>query len=97
MSAPKCWSGGTFCCRLFALYKGGIFSALLPFRSAILGSALLFYRFRNNTAYSRWWEARTLWANIANSSRIFARQIIANADNAVATGKVSEEKAQRFK
>ncbi len=84
---------------VFALYKGGILVLSLPFSlSAILGSALaIFIGFRNNTAYSRWWEARTLWANIANSSRIFARQIIANADNAVATGKVSEEKAQRFK
>ncbi len=33
----------------------------------ILGSALaIFIAFRNNTAYSRWWEARTVWGNIIN-------------------------------
>ena len=30
--------------------------------------------FRNNYAYSRWWEARTLWGAIVNSSRSVGRQ-----------------------
>jgi putative membrane protein len=33
-----------------------------------------------------------LWASIINNSRIFARQIIANADNAIAIGKSTPEK-----
>lgn len=54
----------------------------------ILGTAIaIFLAFRNNTSYTRWWEARTLWANLAGNSRIFTRQLIANADNALATGK----------
>ena len=59
----------------------------LPFSvAAILGSALaIFLAFRNNNAYGRWWEARTVWGNIVNNSRIFARQLIANTDNAAAT------------
>lgn len=30
--------------------------------------------FRNNYAYARWWEARTLWGSIVNNSRSVARQ-----------------------
>ncbi|HMO34395.1 MAG TPA: bestrophin family protein [Lacibacter sp.] len=65
----------------------------LPFSiAAILGSALaIFLAFRNNNAYSRWWEARTVWGSIINNSRIFARQIIANTDHAAATGKATPE------
>ncbi len=83
----------------YLLHARGITTVSLPFSvAAILGSALaIFIAFRNNTAYSRWWEARTVWANLHNSSRIFARQIIANADNAVATGKATPEKALNFK
>jgi putative membrane protein len=41
----------------------------------LAGSALvLFLSLRNNAAYGRWWEARTLWGAIVNSSRSFARQ-----------------------
>lgn len=71
----------------------------LPFSvAAILGSALaIFLAFRNNNAYSRWWEARTLWGSITNNSRIFARQVIANTDNAVQTGKAVVEQAEAYK
>lgn len=71
----------------------------LPFSiAAILGSALaIFLAFRNNNAYSRWWEARTIWGGIINNSRIFARQIIANADNAVAIGKASKQQVYDYK
>src|SRR4051794_9966846 len=33
--------------------------------------------FRNTSAYARWWEARTIWGGIVNSSRSFARQVLA--------------------
>ncbi|EPX61203.1 hypothetical protein D187_000986 [Cystobacter fuscus DSM 2262] len=32
--------------------------------------------FRNNSAYDRWWEARTLWGSLVNTSRTFARQVL---------------------
>jgi putative membrane protein len=32
--------------------------------------------FRNNSAYDRWWEARTVWGGIVNQSRTFARQVL---------------------
>jgi len=41
----------------------------------LLGSALaLFLGFRNNSAYQRWWEARTLWGAMVNASRSFGRE-----------------------
>jgi putative membrane protein len=32
--------------------------------------------FRNTSAYSRWWEARTIWGGIVNNSRSFARELL---------------------
>lgn len=52
---------------------------LLPFKApelplTIFGSALaLFLGFRSNSAYQRWWEARTLWGAMINASRSLAR------------------------
>ena len=52
-----------------------------------LGAALaIFVAFRNNASYARWWEARTVWANIQASSRVLARQLIAATENAIAAG-----------
>jgi putative membrane protein len=83
----------------WALHVVKITDITLPFSiAAILGSALaIFVAFRNQSSYARWWEARTIWGGIINSSRIFARQIIANADNAVATGKASMANAGDYK
>jgi putative membrane protein len=40
----------------------------------LFGTALgLFLGFRTNAAYARWWEARTLWGALINSSRSLAR------------------------
>ncbi len=84
---------------VFIWHRNQLATITLPFSiAAILGSALaIFIAFRNNTSYARWWEARTLWGSIINNSRIFARQIIANADNAIATGKSTPEKVHRYK
>lgn len=84
---------------IWALHKFLNFDISLPFSiAAILGSALaIFIAFRNQSAYGRWWEARTIWGGIINNSRMFARQIIANADNAMATGKATKENAAVYK
>lgn len=43
---------------------------------SLLGSALaLFLGFRNNNAYNRWWEGRTLWGAMVNASRSYGRQV----------------------
>ncbi len=74
---------------VFIVFKKDLLKLTIPFSvAAILGSALaIFIAFRNNNSYNRWWEARTIWGGILNNSRIFARQLVANADNAIATGK----------
>lgn len=84
---------------IWTLHKLNIIDIALPFSVAgILGSALaIFIAFRNQSSYARWWEARTIWGGIINNSRIFARQIIANADNAIATNKASKEIVASFK
>ena len=44
---------------------------------SVLGAALtILLGFRTNSAYARWWEARTLWGALVNSSRSIARQAI---------------------
>jgi ion channel-forming bestrophin family protein len=43
----------------------------------MVGAALsIFLAFRTKSAYDRWWEARTLWGGLVNSSRTFARQVL---------------------
>ncbi|WP_029605465.1 bestrophin family protein [Kozakia baliensis] len=42
---------------------------------SLMGSALaLFLSVRNNAAYARWWEGRTLWGAITNNTRSFGRE-----------------------
>jgi ion channel-forming bestrophin family protein len=44
----------------------------------LVGLALgIFLGFRNNTSYDRFWEARKLWGALVNTSRTFARQVLA--------------------
>ncbi|WP_289041210.1 bestrophin family ion channel [uncultured Aliiroseovarius sp.] len=43
---------------------------------SVFGVALsLFLGFRNNAAYARWWEARTLWGGLIADTRTLARQL----------------------
>jgi ion channel-forming bestrophin family protein len=43
---------------------------------SLFGSAIgIIVAFRNQSAYARWWEARTLWGVIINNSRSWARQV----------------------
>lgn len=44
--------------------------------TSLIGTALvLFLSVRNNAAYSRWWEARTLWGAVTNNARSFSREM----------------------
>lgn len=48
----------------------------------LLCSALVvLISFRNSSAYNRWWEARTLWGSMVNSSRSFGRQVLTLIDD----------------
>lgn len=47
----------------------------------LFGTAIaLFVGFMVNAAYGRWWEARTLWGQVVNSSRSLARQALVLVD-----------------
>ena len=51
-------------------------TTLLP-STTVFGTIMsLFLAFKTNEAYNRWWEARKLWGQLVNSSRIFARQVL---------------------
>ena len=71
----------------------------LPFSVAgILGSSLaIFIAFRNNSSYGRWWEARTLWGGIVNSSRVLARLVITFTDSHAHQPGFDAEKSEAFK
>jgi putative membrane protein len=44
---------------------------------SMVGAALsIFLAFRTKSAYDRWWEARTLWGGLVNTSRTLARQAL---------------------
>ena len=64
----------------------------------VLGSALaIFVAFRNNSAYGRWWEARTLWGGIVNSSRVLARLIITFTDSHSHQTNYAQSRSEKFK
>lgn len=47
----------------------------------LLCSALIvLISFRNPSVYNRWWEARTLWGEMVNSSRSFGREVLTLID-----------------
>ena len=62
--------------------KGGLtWLSLEDLPLSMIGGALsVFLAFRNNSAYDRWWEARSLWGSLVNTSRTFARQVLTMVD-----------------
>lgn len=75
------------------------YELFVPFSiSAILGSALaIFVAFRNNNSYARWWEARTLWGGIINSSRVAARLFITFTDSHSHQSNFDKSRSDGFK
>jgi putative membrane protein len=51
---------------------------LIPFAPlGTIGIAVAFYiGFKNNQSYGRFWEARTIWGGLVNSSRVWANQVL---------------------
>ncbi len=84
---------------IFVLHHFNVVNVTLPFSiAAILGSALaIFIAFRNNSSYSRWWDARTLWGGIVNSSRVMARLIITFTDSHLHQPDADMERSRKFK
>jgi len=64
----------------------------------VLGSALaIFVAFRNQSAYARWWEARTLWSSILGASRVLGRLIITFADSHAHQPQYNAARSETFK
>ncbi|HAS43897.1 MAG TPA: hydrogenase [Microscillaceae bacterium] len=64
----------------------------------VLGTALaIFLGFRNSSSYGRWWEARQIWGNIVNSSRIFARLVFTFTDSHQHQENYQKERSEAFK
>lgn len=84
---------------VFVLQQKGHLNITIPFSiAAILGSALaIFIAFRNNTSYNRWWEARTLWGGIINSSRVMARLVITFTDSHAQQANYDKNRSEHFK
>jgi ion channel-forming bestrophin family protein len=70
----------------------------LPFApvGAMVAALAIFVAFRNNAAFGRWNEARAAWQTMLVCCRVLARQVVASADSAVASGAVDRETAQSF-
>lgn len=84
---------------VLVLHKQHVAAITLPFSiAAILGSALaIFIAFRNNSSYGRWWDARTLWGGIINSSRVLARLIITFSDSHAHQQNYDQNRSEQFK
>ncbi len=84
---------------VFLWHKQKVTAIALPFSvSVILGTAVaIFIAFRNNSSYSRWWEARTLWGGIVNSSRVLARLIITFTDSHTHRQNFDRNRSEQFK
>ena len=89
------WS---FAVWIFFYFFGWKFLALNFAPIGILGSALaIFVAFRNNSSYARWWEARTIWGGIVNSSRVFARLVITFTDSHSHQPNYEKQRSEDFK
>jgi putative membrane protein len=63
---------------------------------ALYGSAIgIILAFRNNSAYSRWWEGRTLWGSVVNNSRSWGRQVVTGMRAQVSSEAAELKQAQR--
>lgn len=63
---------------------------------SILGiGASVFIGFRNSNAYSRWWEARTLWGGVIINSRSLNNGLSAVGDGSAATEAIADRMRRR--
>lgn len=64
-------------------------SAIVPLLGVVVS---IFIGFRNSNAFSRWWEARTLWGTVVGNCRAFENGLVAvddcSPDMAVATDRM---------
>lgn len=89
------WSGAVWTIfRLTGAKEMGLSFSIM----GVLGSALaIFVAFRNQSAYARWWEARTLWSSILGASRVLGRLIITFTDSHAHQTQYDRARSETFK
>ena len=58
---------------------------------ALGGGIGILLGFRFKTSYDRWWEARKLWGDLINNSRIWGRLVIASLKPALEKAESKEK------
>ncbi len=82
-------------CVLYEFLDGELLRAL-SYVTGFLGTALAFLiAFRNNHAYSRWWEAHRIWSKLKYDSRSFALLVQGLVGGGDATAAAREELIRR--
>lgn len=82
---------------LLVVVAGIPWLALPSLVATVLGAALaILLAFRANTAYQRWWEASTIWAQITALSRTLIRVARSLADAKVAQGSATPDSVQAW-
>jgi len=70
-------------------------SGIVPLMGVVVA---IFIGFRNRNAYTRWWEARTLWASIVSNGRSLHYALLAYEDGtpemAAITGRIRRREAR---
>lgn len=75
------WSTFIVLLHMFCHIRG--FNLCIPFAPvSTIGVAVAFYLgFKNNQSYDRFWEARTAWGGLVNSSRTWGNQVMSFISN----------------
>ncbi len=98
-AGPMAWAAGWAVAAPVAYEVTDDDRLLLPFAvvGTLAGALAIFVAFRNNTAFSRWNEARIAWQNVLVAARVLARQVVASTHSAVASGAIDDEQARRYR
>ena len=98
-AAPLAWAALWAVVAPLAVGLSGETRLTVPFPIvATLGAALaIFVAFRNNSAFTRWNEARAAWQTVLVASRTLTRQVMASTHAAVAAGAVAEHQAHELR
>jgi putative membrane protein len=81
------------------LYYYNILTISIPWLPvSVIGTAVAFYvGFKNNSAYSRMWEARKIWGGIVNDSRTWGMMVDAYITNLFTDKKATDEEISETK
>lgn len=72
-----------YCSLNYIIYTRWLTHVVIPAAyPAFMGTAIAFFiSFNNTQAYSRWWEARTVWGSLVNDSHNWCRSLLNYSNN----------------